>query len=91
MSGMQPEQPVIDGEVEADPYAGMAEIPCYGVLVVEGIPDGSTPRRLFTPGALTWPALPLSFKWQEYEDDEHGGSCVVGRIDNIWRDGSLIR
>jgi hypothetical protein len=84
---MQPEQPA----VAADPYAGLAEVPCYGVLLVEGVETGDTPRRQFEPGSVTWAALPLSFKWQEYEGEGHGGACVVGRIENIWRDGALIR
>ncbi len=85
MSGMQPEQPA------ADPYAGMAEVPCYGVLVVEGVETGDTPRREFDPGVLTWAPLPLSFKFQKYENDAHNGACIVGRIDQIWRDGNLLR
>lgn len=88
---MQPEQPTVDGAPVADPYAGLAEVPCYGVLLVEGVETGDTPRRQFEPGSVTWAALPLSFKWQEYEGDGHGGACVVGRIENIWRDGALIR
>ena len=86
MSGMQPEQPA-----EADPHAGMAEVPCYGVLLVEGVETGDSPRREFAPGSITWATPPLSFKFQKYEDDGHDGACIVGRIDNIWRDGSLIR
>lgn len=74
-----------------DPYEGMPEVPCYGVLAPEGIPDGNDPPQEFAPGALTWAPLPFSFKWQEKEDEGHEGACVVGRIDAIWRDGALIR
>ena len=93
ISPMQPYQP--DGEVvattEPDPYAGMAEVPCYGVLAPEGIPSGDDPQREFAPGSLTWAPLPIPFKWQEKEDEGHEGACVTGRIDAIWRDGALIR
>lgn len=85
MSGMQPEQPPVD------PYAGMAEVPCYGVLAVEGLETGDMPRREFAPGSLTFAAFPLSFKFQEYEAEGHTGAGIAGRIDNAWRDGALIR
>lgn len=85
---MQPDQPDVAG---VDPYVGMVEVPCYGVLVPEGIPSGDDPQREFAPGSLTWAPLPISFKWQEKEDDGHEGACITGRIDAIWRDGALIR
>lgn len=88
MSLMQPEQPV---DAAADPYAGMAEVPCYGVLVVEGVETGDNPRRVFAPGSLTFAAFPLTFKFQEYEAEGHNGAGIAGRIDNAWRDGALIR
>lgn len=93
ISPMQPYQP--DGEVvattEPDPYAGMAEVPCYGVLAPEGVPSGDDPQREFAPGSLTWAPLPAPFKWQEKQDEGHEGACVTGRMDAIWRDGALIR
>lgn len=82
---MQPEQP------GTDPYAGMAEVPCYGAICIEGVADGGSPPQEFAPGALEWAGLPLPLKWQEYQDEDHEGSCVVGRMDQIWRDGALIR
>jgi hypothetical protein len=90
ISLMQPEVEVY-ATIEPDPYAGMAEVPCYGVLAPEGIPSGDDPQREFAPGSLDWAPLPISFKWQEKEDEGHGGACVTGRIDAIWRDGALIR
>lgn len=88
ISLMQPDQPI---EVAADPYEGMAEVPCYGVIALEGVETGDSPRREFAPGSLTWAPLPFPFKWQEKEDDEHEGACVTGRFDALWRDGALIR
>ena len=90
ISLMQPEAEVY-ATIEPDPYAGMAEVPCYGVLAPEGIPSGDDPQREFAPGSLDWAPLPISFKWQEKEDEGHEGACVTGRIDAIWRDGALIR
>lgn len=80
-----------DATAGVDAYAGMAEVPCYGVLAPEGIPSGDDPQREFAPDSLTWAPLPIPFKWQEKEDEGHEGACVVGRIDAIWRDGALIR
>lgn len=81
--------PVVDAG--PDPYEGMAEVPCYGAICIEGVPDGGDPPQEFAAGSLEWAALPLSLKWQEYQDENHDGSCVVGRMDQIWRDGALIR
>jgi hypothetical protein len=72
-------------------YTLAAEIPCYGVGCVEGIPDGGSPRRMFAPGGLEFAPTPFSFKWQVVEAEGHGGSIVTGRVDAMWRDGALIR
>jgi hypothetical protein len=65
-----------------------------GVLAVEGEPTGD--GREFAPNALTWPdptttVIPL--RWNI--EDSHGGekrttAVAVGRITNIWRDGSKV-
>lgn len=65
--------------------------PCYGVACIEGIPDGSTPKRMWAPGALTFAPTPFPFKFQPAEGPGHDGAMVSGRIDAMWRDGSLIR
>lgn len=85
------QEPELAADTGADPHAGMDEVPAYGVLVVEGVETGDTPRREFAPGSLTWADPPLSFKWQPAEDEGHSGSVVVGRMDQIWRDGPMIR
>jgi hypothetical protein len=72
-------------------YTGVDEVPAYGVLVVEGVETGDSPRREFAPDSLTWADLPLPFKWQPAEGEGHSGSVVVGRMDHIWRDGPMIR
>lgn len=61
-----------------------------GVLVVEGITTGD--GREFAPNALTWAETPL-LRWQK--EGSHGGqhdvTVSVGRIDDVWRDGNVIR
>ena len=65
--------------------------PCWGVALAEGIPDGSAPRRMFEPGMVTFAPTPFSIKWQPESEDGHKDAVIVGRVDYIWRDGSLIR
>jgi 2'-5' RNA ligase len=59
-----------------------------GVLTVEGIPSGD--GRLFMPGSLDVAPLPLPLRWQKEDAPEHQGAVIVGRIDDIWRDGPNI-
>jgi F like protein len=59
-----------------------------GVLVVEGSPTGD--GRQFSSGALTWAELPLPLKWQEAEGPGHAGAVIVGRIDEIRREGNQV-
>lgn len=81
-------QPDVSEKVMEVPTGGT---PCHGVLAVEGVETGDYPRREFSPGALEWAPTPLALKWQPAEDDGHDGAVIVGRMDEIWRDGSLIR
>lgn len=64
--------------------------PVHGVLAVEGEPTGDMPVREFAPGSLEWAPPPLALKWQPAEEEGHDGAVIVGRIDEIWRDGPLI-
>jgi hypothetical protein len=61
-----------------------------GVLVVEGTPTGD--GREFALDALTWVDQPL-LRWQK--EGAHGGehdvTVTVGRIDEVWRDGDVVR
>ena len=41
------------------------------------------------PGSLVFAPLPWSLKWPR--KDAHEGAVVVGRVDQVWRDGNLIR
>jgi hypothetical protein len=71
-------------------YAGKTA-PWRGPLAIEGQVTGD--GREFAPDALTWAELPVPLRWNK--EDSHGGEARtiavnVGRIDKIWRDGSLI-
>jgi 2'-5' RNA ligase len=86
-----------DGDDEMDmpdgkdmDYAGKTA-PWRGPLAIEGQVTGD--GREFAADALTWAELPVPLRWNK--EDSHGGEARtiavnVGRIDNIWRDGSLI-
>lgn len=78
-----------DGDDTMD-YAGKTA-PWRGPLAIEGQVTGD--GREFAEGALTWAELPVPLRWNK--EDSHGGEARtiavnVGRIDKIWRDGSLI-
>lgn len=78
-----------EGDKSMD-YAGKTA-PWRGPLAVEGQVTGD--GREFAPDALTWAELPVPLRWNK--EDSHGGEARtiavnVGRIDKIWRDGSLI-
>jgi 2'-5' RNA ligase len=71
-------------------YAGQTA-PWEGPLAVEGIVTGD--GREFAPDSLTWADLPVPLRWNK--EDSHGGEARtiavnVGRIDEVWRDGSRI-
>lgn len=59
-----------------------------GVLTVEGIESGD--GRLFLPESLDVAPLPLPLRWQKEDKPGHEGAVIVGRIDDIWRDGPSI-
>jgi hypothetical protein len=60
-----------------------------GVLCVEGVTTGD--GREFSQNSLTWADHAL-LRWQK--EGSHGGNhdvtVSVGRIDEVWRDGSMI-
>lgn len=79
-----------DGMDEGMDYTGETA-PWEGPLAVEGIVTGD--GREFAPESLTWADLPVPLRWNK--EDSHGGeprtiAVNVGRIDEIWRDGSRI-
>jgi 2'-5' RNA ligase len=89
LAAEEPDEPADDGDDSMD-YAGKTA-PWRGPLAVEGIVTGD--GREFAADALTWAELPVPLRWNK--EDSHGGdpktvAVNVGRIDKIWRDGSLI-
>lgn len=63
--------------------------PWHGVLAPEGAPSGD--QREFVERMLTTRNLPLPLKAMFADADGHSGSVVVGRIDEVFRDGGLIK
>lgn len=84
----QTERPDGPGMITEDNYE-YEPVPWYGVLAPESTKSGD--RRSFAGQSLRWRGLPLPLKFQGFQDEGHNGSFVVGRIDNIWRDGDLIK
>lgn len=82
-----PEKPAPAEEVTKEPAETLR--PWHGVLAPEGAPSGD--RRGFAARMLTTRDLPLPLKAQFIDDEGHKGSVVVGRIDEVYRDGGLIR
>lgn len=59
-----------------------------GVIAVEEQMTGD--GRMFTSGALRWETLPVPLRWVREDEGEHLGAVVVGRIDEVYRDGNNI-
>lgn len=74
----------------AEPPTDLVELrPWHGVLAPEGAPSGD--KRGFAAKMLTMRDLPLPLKAQFVDDEGHKGSIIVGRIDEVYRDGGLIK
>lgn len=86
---------VIDDDVDLDDEDLIDdvpdEIPVHGVATIEGSPTGD--GRMFRENALTNRPLPLPLRYEFV--GTHGGDtsnvAVVGRIDEMWREGSEYR
>lgn len=52
-----------------------------GNIAFEGEATGD--NREFAEGAITWDTVPLPLLWQKSSTDGHGGSVVIGRVDEI--------
>lgn len=59
-----------------------------GVIAVEDQMTGDS--RMFSPGAMRWDTLPVPLRWVKEDTGEHFGAVVVGRVDEVWRDGNVI-
>ena len=75
-----------DEDLSAPTYAGgpMWE----GVLAIEDEMTGD--GRIFAPNAVRWENLPVPLRWTKHDEGEHRGAVVVGRIDEVYREGNLI-
>jgi hypothetical protein len=69
--------------------ADAVEVPWHGVLAPEDVMSGD--GRKFGVEALRWRDLPLPLSWQKVTASGHDGAVVVGRIDEVWREGNLIK
>lgn len=59
-----------------------------GPIAYENMPTGD--NRRFSPEAITWDTCPLPFSWQKVSGEGHGGSTVIGRVDDVWRDANAL-
>ena len=59
-----------------------------GVLAIEEEMTGD--GRMFEAGAVRWETLPVPLRWVKEDTGQHMGAVVVGRIDDVYRDGNKI-
>lgn len=59
-----------------------------GPIVFEGQATGD--NREFNAEAISWDQLPLPLLFQRVSGEGHSGSVVIGRVDEMERDGSSI-
>lgn len=65
------------------------EVPVKGVLAPEGVP--SSDGRMFSKEALLARDLPVPLRWVEMDTGRHDNAVIVGRIDQIFRDGDVVK
>jgi len=73
----------------ATPTAVTTEQGFQSILIIEG--ERTSDGRLFPADSLTWRTLPLPLMWQRENLPRHQASVLVGRIDEIWRDGAELK
>ena len=83
-------QPDVEDLIESvEPMLSVDDVGAWsGVLTVEGIESGD--GRMFLPDSLDFAPTPLPLRWQKEDRPGHEGAVIVGRIDDVWRDGSNI-
>lgn len=59
-----------------------------GVLTIEEELTGD--GRMFTANAVRWEQLPVPLRWVKLDVGEHMNAIVVGRIDEVYREGNRI-
>lgn len=60
-----------------------------GVLAVEGVETGDSPRREFAEGSMTWREPPLSIYWQKVTAEGHDNAFIVANAVELWRDPAI--
>jgi hypothetical protein len=78
------------------PAAPADELPTRAAALrwtADFVPEGvlTDDGRAMAPGSLSWRELPLSLMAMTKTADGHDGAEVSGRIDRIWREGTMIR
>ena len=81
---VEPDELLLDRDVADVEAGGVWE----GVLAIEDELTGD--GRMFEVGALRWEQLPIPLRWVRQDTGEHQGAVVVGRIDEVWRDGNQV-
>jgi hypothetical protein len=89
LEATMPTAAAAETEQQQPPITVPDPIPWHGVLAPEGVASGD--KRRFAAGALRNRDLPLPLTWQPATADRHGGAITVAQIENIARDGDLIK
>lgn len=61
-----------------------------GVLAVEEVETGDSPRREFSAGSLSFRAPPLSIYWQKVTAEGHDNAFIVAKADEVWRADDIV-
>jgi hypothetical protein len=74
-------------EYEDSPEVG---IPWEGPIAFEKTPTGD--GRFFEEDSIVWDEadLPMPFRWQRVSAEGHQQSVTIGRVDDIWKDESIV-
>lgn len=87
---LPPRAPTAVADPPAEPAPSRGELRWTATLMLEGVltDDG----RCFAPGSITWRDLPLTLMGMvETSEAGHQGAIVSGRIDQVWREGNLVK
>lgn len=75
---------------EEDSSDDDTEVPWQGPIAFEDEMTGD--NRLFEVGSVYWDAdtLPYPFRWVRQDQGGHKSASQIGRVDNVWKDGTTI-
>jgi hypothetical protein len=80
--------PPANAEAEFDPIRYTKGL-WRGVLCVEGVETGDSPRREFAEGSMLWREPPLSIYWQKVTAEGHDNAFIVANAEELWRDPAI--